>query len=92
MAGFAKLSGQPMMVETFDKIGIGQSFRFVTGGIEVVSAVLLFIPSLTAVGAALLLHDDRRGLTHLALSADRLWQPSFWAASPRSSCLAGSQP
>lgn len=55
MAGFAKLSGQPMMVETFEKIGIGQSFRFATGGIEVVSAVLLFIPSLTAVGAALLL-------------------------------------
>lgn len=55
VAGFAKLSGQPMMVETFEKIGIGQSFRFVTGGIEVVLAVLLFIPSLTAVGAALLL-------------------------------------
>jgi putative oxidoreductase len=68
MAGFAKLSGQPMMVETFEKIGIGQSFRFVTGGIEVVSAVLLFIPSLTAVGAALLLCTMIGAVfTHLAV-------------------------
>ena len=54
MAGFGKLSGQPMMVETFDKIGIGQWFRYVTGGIEVASAILLLIPHLAPVGAALL--------------------------------------
>ena len=54
MAGFGKLSGQPMMVETFDKIGVGQWFRYVTGGIEVASAILLLIPRLTLVGAALL--------------------------------------
>src|SRR6202521_2401325 len=54
MAGFAKLSGQPMMVETFDKVGIGQWFRCVTGGIEVASAILLLIPRLPPVGAALL--------------------------------------
>jgi uncharacterized membrane protein YphA (DoxX/SURF4 family) len=54
MAGFAKLSGQPMMVETFDKVGIGQWFRYVTGGIEVASAILLLIRRLTPVGAALL--------------------------------------
>ena len=54
MAGFAKLSGQPMMVETFDKIGIGQWFRYVTGGIEVASAILLLIPRLAPVGAAIL--------------------------------------
>jgi putative oxidoreductase len=54
MAGFAKLSGQPMMVEVFDKIGLGQWFRYVTGGIEVTSAVLLLVPRLTPVGAALL--------------------------------------
>ena len=56
------------MVETFEKIGIGQSFRFVTGGIEVVSAVLLLIPSLTAVGAALLLCTMIGAVfTHLAI-------------------------
>ena len=46
MAGFGTLSGYPMMVETFEKIGIGQWFRYVTGAIEVASAVLLLIPSL----------------------------------------------
>ena len=68
MAGFAKLSGQPMMVETFDKIGIGQWFRYVTGGIEVASAVLLLIPRLAPVGAALLVCTMCGAvLTHLLL-------------------------
>ena len=68
MAGFAKLSGQPMMVETFDKIGIGQWFRYVTGGIEVASAILLLIPRLTPVGAAFLVCAMCGAvLTHLLL-------------------------
>jgi putative oxidoreductase len=68
MAGFGTLSGYPMMVETFDKIGIGQSFRFVTGGIEVASAILLLIPRLTPVGAALLVCTMIGAiLTHLVL-------------------------
>jgi putative oxidoreductase len=54
VAGFGTLSGYPMMVETFDKIGIGQWFRYVTGAIEVASAILLLIPSLVPLGAALL--------------------------------------
>src|SRR6185503_8747883 len=54
MAGFGTLSGYPMMVETFDKIGIGQWFRYATGTIEIASAILLLIPRLTPVGAALL--------------------------------------
>ena len=54
VAGFATLSGQPMMVETFEKIGVGQWFRYVTGAIEIGSAILLLIPRLTPVGAALL--------------------------------------
>jgi hypothetical protein len=54
MAGFGSLSGYPMMVETFEKIGIGQWFRYVTGAIEIASAILLLIPRLSAVGAALL--------------------------------------
>lgn len=67
-AGFAKLSGQPMMVETFEKIGIGQWFRHVTGGIEVASAILLLIPRLTPVGAALLVCTMTGAvLTHLVL-------------------------
>ena len=67
-AGVGALSGQPMMVETFDKIGIGQWFRYVTGGIEVTSAVLLLIPRLTPVGAALLVCTMIGAvLTHLML-------------------------
>ena len=68
MAGFAKLSGQPMMVETFDKVGIGQWFRYVTGGIEVMSAILLLIPRFTPVGAALLVCTMTGAvLSHLVL-------------------------
>jgi putative oxidoreductase len=54
MAGFAKLSGQPTMVEEFDQIGLGQWFRYLTGSIELVSALLLVIPRFTPMGAALL--------------------------------------
>ena len=53
-AGTAKLLGVAMMVGTFDAIGIGQWFRYVTGAIEVVSAVLLWVPGLQLVGAGLL--------------------------------------
>jgi hypothetical protein len=38
LAGVAKLIGQPMMVETFEKVGVGQWFRYATGAIEVASA------------------------------------------------------
>jgi len=37
-AGFAKLSGQEMMVQTFEAVGVGQWFRYVTGIIEVGAA------------------------------------------------------
>ena len=54
MAGAGKLTGQPAMVEMFDKIGLGQWFRYLTGSIEVTSAILLLVPKLTPVGAGLL--------------------------------------
>ena len=54
-AGLSKLAGVEMMVATFDAVGVGQWFRYVTGVIEVGSAVLLFIPGLQAFGAGLLL-------------------------------------
>jgi uncharacterized membrane protein YphA (DoxX/SURF4 family) len=50
-AGTSKLAGVPMMVQMFDVIGVGQWFRYVTGTIEVVGAVLLFVPSLARFGA-----------------------------------------
>ncbi len=68
MAGLAKLSGQPMMVEVFEKIGVGQWFRYVTGSIEITSAILLLIPRLAPVGAALLVCTMIGAVTtHLAI-------------------------
>ena len=43
-AGAAKLIGAPMMVESYEVIGLGQWFRYLTGIIEVGGAVLLWIP------------------------------------------------
>ncbi len=54
-AGIAKLAGVPMMVETFDQVGVGQWFRYVTGLIEVGSAILLWVSGLQAIAAGLLL-------------------------------------
>jgi putative oxidoreductase len=52
--GSLKLAGVPIMVALFDAIGIGQWFRYLTGSIEVVSAILLLVPSLAFFGALLL--------------------------------------
>ena len=42
-AGLAKLAGVEMMVQTFDAVGVGQWFRYVTGIIELGSAILLWV-------------------------------------------------
>jgi putative oxidoreductase len=54
-AGGLKLTGAPEMVGLFDAIGIGQWFRYVTGSIEVVSAVALLVPAWAAFGALVLI-------------------------------------
>jgi putative oxidoreductase len=54
-AGWPKLAGAPMMVQMFDQIGAGQWFRYVTGTIEVGSAVLLLIPGMAGIAAVLLI-------------------------------------
>lgn len=51
MAGGSKLSGAPQMVGLFDAIGVGQWFRYLTGGIEVLGAVALLIPAVALYGA-----------------------------------------
>lgn len=53
-AGIAKLMGAEMMVGTFSAIGWGQWFRYVTGIIELGSAVLLWVPGMQWIGAGLL--------------------------------------
>ena len=53
-AGAAKLAGVAQMVQTFDLIGIGQWFRYVTGIVEVGGAILLLIPGTGFFGGLLL--------------------------------------
>jgi putative oxidoreductase len=53
--GVSKLSAHDVFwVDLFAKIGIGQWFRYFTGGLEVTCAGLLLIPKTSAIGAALL--------------------------------------
>jgi putative oxidoreductase len=54
LAAYPKLTGTPDMVELFNKIGVGQWLRYVTGGLECVGAILLLIPRLIGYGALLL--------------------------------------
>ena len=51
LAGGSKLLGAPAMVALFNTIGIGQWFRYVTGLIEVGSALALLMPSIAVFGA-----------------------------------------
>ena len=53
-AGSGKLLGTPETIALFDAVGIGQWFRYVTGVLEVLGALLLLFPGLTAFGAVLL--------------------------------------
>jgi putative oxidoreductase len=54
VAGAAKLYGVPDMVGIFDRVGLGQWFRHMTGAIEFGSAVLLLYPGFATIGALLL--------------------------------------
>jgi putative oxidoreductase len=54
LTGLDKLSDAPVMVQLFSAVGFGQWFRYVTGAIEIISAVLLLVPRAAAIGAALL--------------------------------------
>ena len=53
-AGSGKLLASADMIALFDAVGIGQWFRYVTGSLEVLGALLLIIPGRTAFGAVLL--------------------------------------
>src|SRR2546426_9255982 len=53
-AGSAKLLGSDEMIALFNAVGIGQWFRYVTGSLEVLGALLLVIPGKTVFAAVLL--------------------------------------
>jgi uncharacterized membrane protein YphA (DoxX/SURF4 family) len=54
MVGSLKLSGDPQLVGLFDAIGLGQWFRYLTGSVEVLGAVLLLVPRLSGLSALML--------------------------------------
>ncbi len=51
MAGFAKVGGDPAMVEMFATIGVGQWFRYVVGALEISGAVGVLVPRLSGPAA-----------------------------------------
>ena len=53
-AGGNKLAGVPVMVEMFDKVGLGQWFRYFTALLEVAGAIGLLIPRYAFYAAVLL--------------------------------------
>lgn len=53
-AGLAKLSGAEQMVQIFSTIGLGQWFRYFTGVVELIGAVLIVWPRFATIGAVLL--------------------------------------
>src|SRR6266850_4702688 len=54
MVGFLKLSGNAQLVALFEAIGLGQWFRYLTGTLEVVGAILLLIPRTSGLSALML--------------------------------------
>ena len=66
--GGGKLAGTAAMVDLFDKVGIGQWFRYFTGALEVSGGIGLLIPRY-AFYAAILLNIIMIGaiITHLAV-------------------------
>jgi uncharacterized membrane protein YphA (DoxX/SURF4 family) len=57
-ASVMKLSGQPMMVQEFDTVGLGQWFRYLTGALELVGGIGVLIPRYSPLAALLLLLVD----------------------------------
>ena len=53
-AGSGKLLGTADMIDLFDAVGVGQWFRYVTGSLELLGALLLIVPRKAAFGAGLL--------------------------------------
>ena len=53
-AGGAKIYGAPMLVQQFEAIGLGQWFRYVTGSLELIGAILVLSPGFAAFGGLLL--------------------------------------
>lgn len=53
-AAATKLTDQPMMVDVFARLGLGQGFRYVTAIVEVIGGVGLLVPKFAGKAALLL--------------------------------------
>ena len=82
-AGGSKVAGATAMVGPFDTIGIGQWFRYVTGGLEVLGAAGLPVLRLPGAGVIELTRGDR---VWEAASYNKHYDPRF-----RPKHLAGSR-
>jgi putative oxidoreductase len=68
-------------IELFDKLRIGQWFRYFTGALEIIGAILLLIPRTSGIAAALLaLIMAGAVVTHLFILGDGY--ASFFPAFP----------
>jgi uncharacterized membrane protein YphA (DoxX/SURF4 family) len=54
VAGTTKLASLQMQVAFFERIGLGQWFRYFTGGLEVIGATLVLVPRTAGIAATLL--------------------------------------
>ena len=50
-AGFSKLAGEPVMVDMFAVIGVGQWLRYFVGACELAGAVGVLVPSVSVLAA-----------------------------------------
>src|SRR6266853_1337094 len=70
-AGGGKLAGTAVMVELFDKVGLGQWFRYFTGLLEVAGGIGLLMPRYAFYAAVLLAIVMAGALTaHLTVDSD----------------------
>ncbi|MEO5928353.1 MAG: DoxX family protein [Candidatus Kapaibacterium sp.] len=53
-SGFHKVSGDPIMIGVFEKVGMGQWFRYLTGGLELLAGIGLLIPRFAGISAVVL--------------------------------------
>ncbi len=53
-AGGVKFFNNPVMVQEFDQVGLGQWFRYFTGSCEVLGALFLLMPRLRFLGSLLI--------------------------------------
>jgi putative oxidoreductase len=54
-AASMKLAGPPEVIDMFNKIGLGQPFRYLTASLEITGALLLLFPRTPFYGALLLM-------------------------------------